>query len=95
MLDLMGSDYVLDYCVDAALQDNENKLLTVYFTDVLRGILSGVCHLGNVDVEIPRWLDWQKDDRPAEKQKTSDEIISSIKDTLRKLGGEGNGVDTV
>ena len=85
---------MIDHCIAALQIEKEDKLLKMYITDCCRGILNAVLGFGGVEADTPRWIDLQEDEPPKE-QKSSAEIISSIKDKLRKLGGKTDGVDAV
>ena len=85
-MDLFGSGYVIDHCIAALNADFENKSLKVYITDRLQNLVEGLAALGEVKIDLPRWIDLieTKDEKP---QKSSTEIISDIKDKLKKYGG--------
>lgn len=74
MLELLGSGYVIDYCVSAFLKRRKDELYRAYITDALK-------YLANLNI---RYTDILK---PAE-TRTSDEIISGIKAKLNKYGGD-------
>lgn len=74
MLDLFGSGYVIDHCVSAFLEYKKEDAFRIYVTDALKAYF----HLNQ------RYEDWFK----PQDIRTSEEIITSIKDKLARLGGE-------
>ena len=94
MLELFGSDYVAEHCINALKKENENKLLKIYITDGIKGLIDCITAIGGAQTDMPRWIDWIKprEDKPERKP---EDIISSIKDTLKRYGGETDGIDAV
>ena len=72
----MGSGYVIEHCVSALLERKKAEIYRVYVTDALRAAYK-------LDV---RYADLWK----PQETRTSEEIISTLKGKLAKLGSEKN-----
>ena len=90
MLDLLGSGYVIDYCVSALSINQQEKMYRIYITDCLKYLTENTTHLvgvnGVVDYGIKmteRWIDLREKkpqkvaDNPNE-TKTTEEIVDGI-----------------
>ena len=76
LAEIMGRRYVIDHCISAFRQSQEEKLFRVYVTDCLRAAIRS---------DGARYWDLIK---PQTDTRTDVEIVNSIKDKMRRLMNE-------
>lgn len=87
ILDLLGSGYVIDHCIAALKEKNERRAAVVYITDTLKILNENVTRIGGGSTLKARYIDLVETKEP-EPVRSSEQIINSIKDKLRMMGGE-------
>lgn len=91
-LDIFGRGYVIEHCIAALTEKRERKQLEAYKTDMLRSIYLNMYAYfsgGKNIPEVTRWVDIAEKNQKPEKEetRTADDIIGSINNKLKKLGG--------
>lgn len=87
MLDLIGSDYVIDHVLAEHNVRMEDKVFRVYMTDLFKSMAESM----NVTV-LHRYVDLIDTPKETKPQKTGDEVAL---DVIRKLGLKVKGHDTI
>lgn len=78
-VDMMGSGYVMDHCISAFKQRQEEKLLRVYITDTLKAIAENTRRLAGGYSITNRFYDLAYTKRTKVSDESADEIILRIK----------------
>ena len=79
---------MIDHCVAAYRQENERMLTLVYVTDGLKLLNDNVVHAIGGNTLNMRYFDLISGQTEPEETRSSDDIINSIKEKLRQMGGE-------
>lgn len=87
MVELLGRQYVLDFCLSERSAINREKAYRVYMSDVLKVLAEGfyAAHGGKLD--LPRLYDQLYGQKEPQETRTEAELVADVK---RKLlaGGE-------
>ena len=88
MAELLGRQYILDFCVSECSAKNRDKAYRVYMSDLLKLLAEGYysAHGGNLSIE--RLYDQIYAPKTPEETMTEKELVSSIKQKLL-AGGDG------
>ena len=87
MVELLGSGYVIEYCVTAFSKNQREKSYQVYITDCLKIISSNTAHIGGGAEINKRWIDLVDQPKITE-TRTGEEVMDDFKNRLNKLGKE-------
>ena len=82
-MELLGSGYVIDHCISAFLQRQDEKLYRFYVTDALKAIAGNTQLFAGGDSMSISYKEII-DRKPKEKEKTAEEIIDNLKSKLLK-----------
>lgn len=88
MVELLGRQYVLDFCVSECSAMNQEKAYRVYMSDVLKVLAEGYYAAHGGKLELPRLYDQLYGPTEPEETRTEAEIIEDIKRKLLAEGGE-------
>lgn len=90
MVNILGSEYVIDHVLSELKAQTEKRALNIYITDALKALVNNVAQEGLKDrsyIQLTmRWLDMiepQKHDKPVEDNRSCKEITVSIWDNIR------------
>lgn len=87
---MFGFGYVIRYAIDSLEDRNKLEAYRVYCTDCLLMIAQNTGKAVGVEVKAQRYFDIVKSANNTD-NRTSDEIISDMKNKLNQFGGEDNG----
>ena len=88
LVELCGSGYVSEHCISAFLKRQDDKYYRIYVTDALKCISENTAkQVGGVSMSKRFFeiIDRQKP-QDVDDEKTAEEIIDKIKNTLKSLG---------
>ena len=90
MVNILGSEYIIDHVLSELKAQTEKRALNIYITDALKALVNNIAQEGLKDrsyIQLTmRWLDMiepQKQDKPVEDNRSCKEITVSIWDNIR------------
>lgn len=95
---MLGKGYIIEHCIAYIKQKAEEDLYRGYITDAFRVIANNTSHLREGGMEMSmRFADILAEREPQHEkpEMTGQQVISNMKDKLRKLGkgGKPHGLD--
>lgn len=78
MLDLLGKEYIIDYCVQRWVKDKEEELYRIYVTDSIKNINESVSNFLGGKVYKERYYDLANKTNAKEPTETAEEIKERI-----------------
>ena len=88
MLDLLGSGYVIEHCVSAFLEKQEEKAYKIYMSDCLYSIVNmyAVSH-GGTDMPVQKRFVEIIDvmEKKPKKEETAEDIITRMREKAKRM----------
>lgn len=85
MLDLLGSGYVVEHCISAFLEIQQEKAYKVYITDCLYSLANMYSlHNGGKEPITRRFAEILMQEKP-KKEETADDIISRMREKAKRI----------
>lgn len=91
MVNILGSEYVIDHVLSELKAQTEKRALNIYITDALKALVNNVAQEGLKDRSYTqltmRWLDMiepQKQTKPIEDNRSCKEITANIWNNIRR-----------
>lgn len=81
-MELLGRQYVLDFCLSELSAINKEKAYKIYMSDVLKALAEGFYSAHGGKIDLPRLYDLIYAPPMPEETRTETEIISDIKSKL-------------
>ena len=82
-VELIGREYIMDYCFEMAKRDRDREIFEVYVSDGLKALLEGFSHVFGGQHLSKRYYDILHPPKPVKEEPK--EIIDRIKNKIRGI----------